>query len=81
MQKEEIFKIVQDIIREVIGDSKIDIELTTTPNDITKWDSLNHALIIDKIEKQFNFKFDLFEIMELESVENFVLAISGKLNA
>lgn len=78
MQKEEIFENIKQILREVIG--KEDITLNTTPNDVAKWDSLNHAIIIDKLQKHFSITFDLFEIMELQSIEDFVNAISEKLN-
>lgn len=40
----------------------------TTQNDIEKWDSLNSLLLIDEIERKYNIKISIDEIIEINNV-------------
>lgn len=68
MSKEEILKKVQDIFIDVLEDRDIELNYNTTSYDIEGWDSLNHIVLIVEIEKEFNIKFNLKEIMSFKNI-------------
>ena len=45
------------------------INMSTSQQNLEKWDSLNHILLIVEIEKRFDIKFKTGEIGELNSVK------------
>ena len=49
---------------------KLDLIISdsTSPRDIKKWDSLNHVILISEIEKVFNVRFELQDMLESRSV-------------
>ena len=47
--------------------------------DFEKWDSLNHVILIQELEKTFDLKFDLFEIIEIRDVAGIVDYIYSKI--
>jgi acyl carrier protein len=50
----------------------------TTADEIRAWDSLNHVILIQELEKTFNLKFNLFEIIEIRDVAGMVDYIFSK---
>ena len=68
MTREEIFKGIQDIFRDIFDEDNIEVNDTTSSLDITDWDSLNHIILIGEIEKHFKIKFALGELTELKNV-------------
>ncbi len=50
----------------------------TSADDIAAWDSLNHVILIQELEKTFGMKFDLFEIIEIRDVGGLVDYIYSK---
>jgi len=53
---------------------------STSANDILEWDSLNHMVLINSLEKKFNIKFDIFKLIDLRSVGDFINYITQKLS-
>lgn len=78
MSREEIFKQVKDIIRDVFDDETLEITESTNADDIEEWDSLTNINLIVSVEKKFNIKFQIDEIGELENVGNLVDVIAKK---
>lgn len=54
------------------------IKEDTLLKDINGWDSLEHASIISDIEKAFNIKFQMSEIVSVKSVGALINAIEEK---
>jgi acyl carrier protein len=52
----------------------------TQPSDIPKWDSLGHATLAYSLEQEFNFRFDIDELMELENVTEILRVVRRKLD-
>jgi acyl carrier protein len=42
------------------------IELAMTPEDIEKWDSLNHLRLITAVETEFNVRLSMSQIQGIE---------------
>jgi len=68
MTKEDIFISVQEIFRDIFDDEDLLIENSTNSDDIEDWDSLNHINLVSAIEKEFDIKFALGELMELKDI-------------
>jgi acyl carrier protein len=78
MDKERILEKLQQIYTETFKE-EIELSLSTSPNDIGSWDSLNHVILIKKIEEEFQVEFDLFEVIELKNTGDIVNALQNKL--
>jgi acyl carrier protein len=56
---------VQDIFREVFGDSALVLNDAMTAEDVDGWDSLAHINLIIAIEKRLGIRFATAEISRL----------------
>ena len=79
MNKEEILGKLQLIYTEIFN-IDTEISITTSPNDIVSWDSLNHIILIKRIEEEFHIEFDLFEVIELKNTGDIVHTIQKQLS-
>jgi acyl carrier protein len=68
MTREELFDGVQDIFRDIFDEDDMVIEDKTSSDDIEDWDSLNHINLVSAIEKEFEIRFALGELMALKDV-------------
>lgn len=80
MTHEETVSKTLATFQKVFGDAE-PINEQTTADDIRAWDSLNHIILIQELEKSFNLKFNLFEIIEIRDVAGMVDYIFSKMNA
>jgi acyl carrier protein len=55
------------------------ITLDTQPDDIPKWDSLGHATLACSLEREFNIRFNIDELMALENVREIIRVVGLKL--
>lgn len=79
MEPEQIKESTIAIFKEVF---KIRENFTETfsMDDIPEWDSLNHITLISHLENRFNIRFDIFKLMELRSLGDFVHYIQSAKN-
>ncbi len=68
MNNNDLLHELQGIFARVFNDDQINIEASTTADDVDAWDSLNHAILIDTIEKHFHLKFDLMDMLNMRNV-------------
>ena len=68
MTREEVFNGVQDIFRDIFDEDNLIINNTTSSDEIEDWDSLNHINLVSAIEKEFEIRFSLGELMTLKDV-------------
>jgi len=80
MSDNEILEKLALLFKEVFKE-EIKLSASTSPNDIGSWDSLNHMILIKRIEETFHFEFDLFDIVELRNVEDIINIIQKYSNA
>lgn len=67
MKKETVLDDLQMIFRSVFNDPQLIINLKTSQSDIASWDSLNHAILIDEVEKHYKIKFDLMDMLNMQN--------------
>lgn len=80
MKRKEITEQTFSIFRKVFGDVA-HLSEQTSAEDIDNWDSLNHVILIQELEKAFGMKFDLFDIIEIRDVGGLVDYIFSKNSA
>ncbi len=64
------------ILRDLLGDDSIVLEMSTTREDVHGWDSFNYVNFIVAVEMEFSIKF---RIADVESFPN-VAAIVDKIS-
>lgn len=69
MDRKEICRRVQGILIEVLELENFELKENMAASDVRGWDSLNHMIIISKIEKEFNVRFKLKELSKLENLD------------
>ena len=72
MNREIIFNNVQDIFRDVFDEDTLNISDKTSSDDIEEWDSLNQINLVSAIEKEFNIKFSITELISLKDVGSMI---------
>jgi acyl carrier protein len=63
----------------VLGLSPADVNDETSAENTPEWDSLKHVNIVMAVEQAFGLKFDMNEIMEINSVGRIAEALQKKL--
>lgn len=66
------------VFEEAFAVPAVDITQETTPDEVSKWDSLGHMSMISMLEREFGLEFELDEIMEMASVQNILDVLSNK---
>ena len=68
MTRADIMAKLNEIFCDVFDDEDIVLTNETTADDIEDWDSLEQINLLVAIEKQFNIKFQLADVADLEIV-------------
>jgi len=79
MNREIIFHNVQNIFRDVFDENTLNISDKTNSVDIEEWDSLNHINLVSAIEKEFNIKFSIIELISFKDVGSMINLMISKL--
>ena len=57
-----------NIISRVMEIKSSELTDESGPEDVEKWDSYNGLLLVDEIESEFNVKFTIEEIFDINSI-------------
>lgn len=80
MTREEVFKRLQAVFRDVFDDRRLKISDETTSNDIVGWDSLVHINLIESVKDEFEIEFSIEEAYNTKNVGELVDIILAHLN-
>ena len=72
MKREEIYRTLTEVFRDVFDDESLTIQDETTAEDIEDWDSLEHITLIAAIEDAFDIKFRMNEVSTMKDVGEMV---------
>jgi len=78
MERNDVFKQVNEIFIDVLDNESIVLSDQTTAADIDEWDSLNHIHLVVTIEKKFKVHFSSKEIQSWDNVGEMVDSIYEK---
>lgn len=79
MERTEIIEKLTSVFQEVFSDNCLVLNDEMTANDVEKWDSLTHMLMISTVEEQFGVKFKLKELNKLKKVGDIIDTLEEKL--
>ena len=68
MTREQIFKKLDVVFRDVFDDDSICVAESTTSEDIEDWDSLEHINLIAAVEQEFGVKFNMGQVVTMKNV-------------
>ena len=72
MERNEIIEKLTAIFRNVFTDTNLILIDEMTANDVEKWDSLTHMLLINEVETAFGIKFKLKDLNKMKNVGNLI---------
>jgi len=79
MEEKDVHDKLETSFRKVFNNDSLAIERSMTANDIEKWDSLTHMLLISEIEDSFEIRFKLKELNKMKNVGDMIDMIITKL--
>lgn len=79
INKEEIKIKLIKIFQDVFDNDNLEIEERTSAIDIAEWDSLTNIQLMLSIQKQFNIKFKIEEMMKQKNVGTLIDIIYDKI--
>ena len=56
---------IKDIFASILNINIESIDDFSSPDTVASWDSINHILLIIALEKEFNIRFDEYDIQNL----------------
>lgn len=75
MTREEAYKKLNDVMRDVFDDEELTVDDSTVASDVPGWDSLMHISVIDAIEEEFDIKLGMKTVVQAKNVGELVDAI------
>jgi acyl carrier protein len=80
MNTEDILTIINNSFIKILEHNNFNLTQTTTADDVDGWESVTHLLIINEIEKVFNIKFKLMDLMTMENIGDLINTIKKEIN-
>jgi acyl carrier protein len=80
MNNDILLNDLQRIFQIVLKKSDLVITPDLTAADVPEWDSLNHLLLITEVEKHFQIKFKLKELISMECVGDMIDLVKMKVS-
>lgn len=68
MTREDVFKRLNMVFREVFDDDSICVADETTSDDIDDWDSFEHINLIVAVEDEFDMKIPMGKVVTMKNV-------------
>lgn len=63
-------KRLNEILSRVLGIKENEINDKTSPGSVDSWDSFNGLMLVSELEKEFNVKFTMDEIVAVKCVKD-----------
>ncbi len=79
MNREDLYSELKEIFEDVLDLDDVTLTDKTVADDVEGWDSLTHIILISAVEKEFNVKFNMKEIVNLHNVGELIDLILEKL--
>ena len=74
----DTLKTIETILRDIFDDETLEIDETTTADDIEDWDSLAQIRIASEVESAFSVKFSFADLQQMKNVGDMVRLIEEK---
>lgn len=80
MNKNEIKNKVFNIFSVFLNTSELELNIDTSPENNSEWDSLNHIKIIMELENTFNVEITPEDALEINSIKEACIILENKMN-
>ncbi len=80
MTRDEILPKVKLAFVAVLEHDNFELTDATTAEDVDGWESITHMMIISEVEKAFNIKFKLMDLMNMNNVGDLLKTIESELH-
>lgn len=78
MDKSLVLQEINKICQRVFRNESLIVTETTAAKDVDGWDSISNLFLIDELEKNFNMKFELDDILNAQNIGDLATVISNK---
>lgn len=72
MTREEVYRRLNEIFRDVLDDDSIELNDQTTADDVDGWDSFEHINLVVAVEEEFSFKIPMGKVVTMKNVGEMV---------
>jgi acyl carrier protein len=72
MKREQVTERIQELFRDVFDNQSLVISESMSSSNLGTWDSLHHISLLVAIQNEFQIKFSLIEIQELQNVGSII---------
>jgi acyl carrier protein len=80
MSSNDIIPALHEIMVDVFDNDELQVDESTTAEDVEEWDSLSHIRLIVAVERKFGVKFKNSEIESLKNVGDLAKLVTAKLS-
>ncbi len=81
MATSEILADINTIFARVLRQNDLQLTMATTAHEVDGWDSLNHAVLLADVQKHFQVRFSVSEVLGLENIGQLCAIVESKLKA
>ncbi|WP_298345902.1 acyl carrier protein [uncultured Algibacter sp.] len=81
MNSEEIIITIRKSFVKILEHDNFELNESTTAKDVDGWESITHLLIMNDIEKSFDIKFKLMDLMSMENIGDLIKTIKKEIQA
>ena len=75
---DKIYDRINAVFRDFFDDDDIDVDASTTADDIGDWDSLSHITLMSAIEEEFGVQFTMGEVSGMKNVGEMAQIIEAR---
>ncbi len=79
MSREEILSKVREAFVTILEHDNFKLADETTADDVDGWESVTHMMIITEVEKTFDIKFKLMDLMNMNNIADLLNTIESEL--
>lgn len=78
MDKNIVLQEINKVCKRVFRDESLTVTEATAAKDVDGWDSISNLFLIDELEKTFNMKFELDDILNAQNIGDLATVISTR---
>jgi len=78
MDKNTVLQEINKVCKRVFRDESLTVTEATAAKDVDGWDSISNLFLIDELEKTFNMKFELDDILNAQNIGDLATVISTR---
>ncbi|GEM_PF-458804 len=77
--REEILQQINVIFRKGLNKPELEMNEATSADHVPEWDSLNHALLMVRVQGHFQVKFSIAELVQLKTIGDLCDLVEAKM--